>query len=53
MRSGEIAPVDVSALAYLLMGALDEAALLVVEKPDQAETIAATLERLVDGLRAG
>jgi AcrR family transcriptional regulator len=52
VRTGEIAPIDVSALAYLLMGALDEAALLVVEKPDQADAIAATLERLVDGLRA-
>jgi hypothetical protein len=35
------------------MGALDEAALLMVGNPEQAETIAATLERVLDGLRVG
>jgi len=49
--AGEIAPVAVSPLAHLLMGALDEAALLVVRDPDSTDAIAATFERLLDGLR--
>jgi AcrR family transcriptional regulator len=51
--AGEIAPVAVEPLAHLLMGALDEAALLVVREPDATDTVAATLERLIDGLRIG
>jgi len=49
--AGEIAPLAVEPLAHLLMGALDEAALLVVREPDATEAVAATLERLIDGLR--
>jgi hypothetical protein len=33
------------------MGALDEAALLVVREPESSEAVAATLERLLDGLQ--
>ncbi len=46
----EIAPVAVEPLAHLLMGALDEAALLVVRDPDATDEIAVTFERLIDGL---
>jgi AcrR family transcriptional regulator len=49
--AGEIAPLAVDPLAHLLMGALDEAALLVVREPETTETVAATFERLLDGLR--
>ena len=47
----EIAPLPVEPLAHLLMGALDEAALLVVRDPAATDDVAATFERLVDGLR--
>ncbi len=50
--AGEIAPLAPGPLAHLLMGALDEAALLLVREPDAADEIAATLDRLLDGLRA-
>jgi hypothetical protein len=53
VEAGEIAPIAVKPLAHLLMGAIDEAALLVVRDPDDTETVAATLERMLDGLRAG
>jgi AcrR family transcriptional regulator len=53
VQAGEIAPIAVKPLAHLLMGAIDEAALLVVRDPDDTETVAATLERMLDGLRAG
>jgi len=53
VEAGEIAPVEVQPLAHLLMGALDEAALLVVRDPDALEAVTATLERLLDGLRTG
>jgi len=53
IEAGEIEPLPVAALAHLLMGALDEGALLVVREPDQAEAIASTFERLIDGLRLG
>jgi AcrR family transcriptional regulator len=53
VEAGEIAPVEVQALAHLLMGALDEAALLVVRDPDALEPVTATFERLLDGLRTG
>jgi hypothetical protein len=33
------------------MGALDEAALLVVRDPQATDTVAATLELMLDGLR--
>lgn len=51
IEAEEIAPLAVEPLAHLLMGALDEAALLVVREPDATDTVAATLERLIDGLR--
>jgi AcrR family transcriptional regulator len=51
VEAGEIAPIAVTPLAHMLGGALDEAALLVVNDPDQTDTVAATLERLLDGLR--
>jgi AcrR family transcriptional regulator len=50
VEAGEIAPLAVEPLAHLLMGALDEAALLVVRAPDSTEAVAATFERLIDGL---
>jgi AcrR family transcriptional regulator len=49
--AGELAPVAVEPLAHLLMGALDEAALLVVREPRATDAVIATFERLVDGLR--
>jgi AcrR family transcriptional regulator len=49
--AGELAPLEVAPLAHLLMGALDEAALLVVRDPDATDAVAATFERLVEGLR--
>jgi AcrR family transcriptional regulator len=51
VEAGEIAPLAVEPLAHLLMGALDEAALLVAGDPDASEIVAATFERLVDGLK--
>lgn len=51
VEAGEIVPIAVTPLAHMLGGALDEAALLVVNDPDQTDTVAATLERLLDGLR--
>ena len=51
IEAGEIAPLAVEPLAHLLMGALDEAALLVVRDPDATDAVAATFERLIEGLR--
>jgi hypothetical protein len=51
IEAGEIARLDARPLAHLLMGALDEAALLVVRDPQSADSVAATLEGLLDGLR--
>jgi AcrR family transcriptional regulator len=51
IKAGEIAPIDAGSLSHLLMGALDEAALLVVRDPHATDTVAATLERLIEGLR--
>ena len=51
IEAGEIAPLPVQALAHLLMGALDEAALLVVRDPESLDGVAETLERLLEGLR--
>ncbi len=53
IETGEIAPLPVEVLAHLLMGALDEAALLVVRDPDSTEDVAAALERMLEGLRPG
>jgi AcrR family transcriptional regulator len=52
VEAGELAPLPVAALAHLLMGALDEAALLVVRDPDGTDAVARTFERLLEGLRA-
>jgi AcrR family transcriptional regulator len=51
IEAGEIVALPVSPLAHLLMGALDEAALLLVGQPEEADSIAATLDRLIEGLR--
>ena len=51
VTGGEIAPLAVSPLAHLLMGALDEAAMLVARQPDASQEIAAALDRLLEGLR--
>jgi AcrR family transcriptional regulator len=55
IEAGALAPQPVRALAHVLMGALDEAALFVARAPDpetaRAET-AAVLDRVVDSLRA-
>jgi AcrR family transcriptional regulator len=53
IEAGEIGPVSVEPLAHVLMGALDEAALLVVREPESVDEVSAILERLVDGLSAG
>jgi AcrR family transcriptional regulator len=53
VEAGEIAPVAVGPLAHVLMGALDEAALLVVRTPSSSDEVAATLELLLGGLRLG
>jgi AcrR family transcriptional regulator len=52
IEAGEIAPVAVEPLAHLLMGALDEAALLVARNPDASEDVAVAFERMLDGLQA-
>lgn len=52
IEAGEIVALPVEPLAHLLMGALDEAALLVARDPDTTDVVAATFERLVDGLLA-
>lgn len=51
IEAGEIAALDPGPLAHLLMGALDEAALLVVRDPASTDSVAATLAGLLDGLR--
>jgi AcrR family transcriptional regulator len=51
VEAGELPDLAVQPLAHLLMGALDEAALLVARDPQATDEIAATLERLIDGLR--
>jgi AcrR family transcriptional regulator len=52
IEAGEIEPLAAGPLAHLLMGALDEAALLVVRDPDATDAVAVTFERLLDGLRS-
>ncbi len=51
IEADEITPLDARPLAHLLMGALDEAALLVVRDPASADSVAAALDGLLDGLR--
>lgn len=51
IEAGELAPLPAEVLAHLLMGALDEAALLVAREPESSEAVTATLERLLEGLR--
>jgi AcrR family transcriptional regulator len=51
IEAGEIVGVPVGPLAHVLMGALDEAALLVVRDPRATEPVIETLERLIEGLR--
>jgi AcrR family transcriptional regulator len=53
IEAGEIEALAAGPLAHLLMGALDEAALLVVRDPAATEAVAVTFERLLDGLRSG
>lgn len=53
IEAGEIVELAPELLAHLLMGALDEAALLVVRDPAATDAVAATLERMLDGLRTG
>jgi AcrR family transcriptional regulator len=53
IEAGEIESLAAGPLAHLLMGALDEAALLVVRDPAATEAVATTFERLLDGLRRG
>jgi len=53
IEAREIAPMPAGPVAHLLMGALDEAALLVVREPEAVEASAAALERMLDGLRPG
>lgn len=51
IEAGEIEPLAIGPLAHLLMGALDEAALLVVRDPEATDAVASTFERLIDGLQ--
>jgi AcrR family transcriptional regulator len=51
IEAGEIAPLPVGPLAHLLMGALDESALLLVREPEAMDEVVATFEHLVNGLR--
>jgi hypothetical protein len=53
VEAEEIVPVPVGPLAHVLMGALDEAALVVVRTPSSSDEVAATLELLLGGLRLG
>jgi AcrR family transcriptional regulator len=50
IETGEISPLPVKALAHLLMGALDEAALLIVREPETKDSVVATLQHLIKGL---
>jgi AcrR family transcriptional regulator len=55
MDDGSISPQPVRALSHLLMGALDEAALMVARADDEGATrreVGDTLSRLLDGLAA-
>jgi AcrR family transcriptional regulator len=48
--AGQLRPVPVRALALVLLGALQEAALVVTADPEAKADVAAVLERLLDGL---
>jgi AcrR family transcriptional regulator len=50
VEAGEIPPLRVDVLAHVLMGAIDEAALLAVEDPDATGAVMEIFERLLDGL---
>jgi AcrR family transcriptional regulator len=50
VEAKEIPPLRVDLLAHVLMGAIDEAALLLVEDPDAGEEVMDVFERLLDGL---
>jgi hypothetical protein len=54
IEAGEIADQPVKPLAHVLMGALDEAALLVArsDDPGMRDQVTAVLDRLLDGLMA-
>jgi AcrR family transcriptional regulator len=55
MDAGKIKPQPVKPLAHVLMGALDEAAMVVARAEDPVATrveVAATLQALLDGLRS-
>jgi AcrR family transcriptional regulator len=51
IEAGEIVDLPVGVLAHLLMGALDEGAMLLVREPDALAGVTETLERLIEGLR--
>jgi AcrR family transcriptional regulator len=51
VEAGEIVTDPVEPHAHVLMGALDEAALLVVRDPDAMEAVIETFELLIEGLR--
>jgi AcrR family transcriptional regulator len=48
--AGEIDALPVRPLAHLLMGALDEAALMIARQPQLRDEVGAALARLLDGL---
>src|SRR6202043_3038708 len=48
IEAGEIVDLPVEPLAHILMGALDEAALLVVRDPHATEGVIQTFERLIE-----
>jgi AcrR family transcriptional regulator len=48
--AGQLRPVPVRALALVLLGALQEAALVLTADPEAKADVAAVLERLLDGL---
>lgn len=50
IETGELTPLPAKELAHLLLGALDEAALLIVREPDAKDPVVATLEHLIKGL---
>jgi AcrR family transcriptional regulator len=52
IEAQEIEPLPAGPLAHVLMGALDEAALLVVRDPQAIDGVLAVFDRLIDGLRA-
>jgi AcrR family transcriptional regulator len=50
MQAGEIETMPTRPLAHLLMGALDEAAMMVARQPQLRAEVGAALTRLLDGL---